>query len=364
MTLSTKAPNESTTGRCPSSKEVQTIEPTNDPEDPCVPTDVDATVTLNVLDAYVANDGSIIGIKETKFDQFRASWKKYFIIILSTTLIMAGIMYTTLSLSGINRRSAQVNRLKHIHMIAIEVSGESVFQVDDSPQSNALRWMQQQDQLIIPLAEKSRLVQRYISAVIYFSLGGPFWYHELSFINGSLHECEWNEWKVLDDNFISNPIYSRGFHCRDNQTMSDLQFYHMNLTGSIPREIGALFGLITINLGGNPNIISTIPSEIGFLKDLNHLFLFSNGLYGEIPMEIQNATNINAVILYGNSNLSDNMDPFCNIKNIKYLQADCGNGTSKTVCECCTVCCNPDTQQCCTPGTSSCFSTDPETGFQ
>ena len=365
MTVSNMAPNETTTSKGQSSTDIENIESLDEPQDSNVDTVVNANATLKVVTAYVVNDDltTITAANETKFYQWQSKSKVKIILFSSITLIIGGIIYIILFLCGVNHGSVQVNRREHVRMIAIEVSGEDAFQVDDSPQSIALKWMQEQDQLIIPISEKSLLIQRYVSSLLYFSLGGPFWYDQSSFINGTLHECEWNEWEGPEEKYITRGIYSRGFHCRDRKKISDLQFYHSNVTGSIPKEIATLSELVTINLGGNHNLIGTIPGEIGLLKELNFLYLFSNSLYGNIPKEIENASKLNAVIMYGNINLTDNMDPFCAIPNLRYMQVDCGNGTSKAVCECCTACCNPEIEQCCTLETSSCFTTKVDEGW-
>jgi Leucine-rich repeat (LRR) protein len=59
------------------------------------------------------------------------------------------------------------------------------------------------------------------------------------------------------------------------------------LTGEIPKEIGALSSLRGLNLSGN-HISGIIPEEIGNLWSLEALDLSHNGLSGPIPLSIAN----------------------------------------------------------------------------
>lgn len=59
------------------------------------------------------------------------------------------------------------------------------------------------------------------------------------------------------------------------------------LTGEIPKEIGALSCLVYLNLSGN-HISGIIPDEIGNLRSLEALDLSQNGLSGPIPWSLAN----------------------------------------------------------------------------
>uniref|UniRef100_A0A0E0L7K1 non-specific serine/threonine protein kinase n=1 Tax=Oryza punctata TaxID=4537 RepID=A0A0E0L7K1_ORYPU len=68
------------------------------------------------------------------------------------------------------------------------------------------------------------------------------------------------------------------------------------LTGEIPREIGALSALIALNLSGN-HILGSIPDEIGNLSHLEALDLSSNDLSGPIPPSITNLNSLSVLDL-------------------------------------------------------------------
>ncbi|OIW20372.1 hypothetical protein TanjilG_09532 [Lupinus angustifolius] len=67
-----------------------------------------------------------------------------------------------------------------------------------------------------------------------------------------------------------------------NGSMIFLDISYNMLSGSIPKEIGAMYYLTILNLGHN-NISGSIPEELGKVKDLNILDLSYNRLEGEIP---------------------------------------------------------------------------------
>ena len=71
------------------------------------------------------------------------------------------------------------------------------------------------------------------------------------------------------------------------------------LSGAIPTEIGNLTGLIKLQLDGNA-LSGPIPSSIGNLTSLTRLALDVNALSGEVPSSITNLTNLTNLYLGGN----------------------------------------------------------------
>ncbi|MFC1553150.1 putative Ig domain-containing protein [candidate division KSB1 bacterium] len=74
----------------------------------------------------------------------------------------------------------------------------------------------------------------------------------------------------------------------------------INLTGTMPSEIGNLTALETLYLGGN-NLIGSIPPEISTLTNLTYLGLDHNSLSGSIPPELGTLTNLVSLDLSYNS---------------------------------------------------------------
>ena len=98
------------------------------------------------------------------------------------------------------------------------------------------------------------------------------------------------------------------------------QHYHVQLTGSIPPEIGALTGLERLWLGRH--LTGPIPPELGNLSELRDLSLHENGLTGEIPSELGRLSNLESLSLSGND-LSGSIPPELAIWTI-LLDCPCG----------------------------------------
>eukprot|EP00816_Leptocylindrus_hargravesii_P006519 CAMPEP_0196806136 /NCGR_PEP_ID=MMETSP1362-20130617/6000_1 /TAXON_ID=163516 /ORGANISM="Leptocylindrus danicus, Strain CCMP1856" /LENGTH=742 /DNA_ID=CAMNT_0042179461 /DNA_START=90 /DNA_END=2318 /DNA_ORIENTATION=- len=82
--------------------------------------------------------------------------------------------------------------------------------------------------------------------------------------------------------------------------VTSLDLYENNLDGSIPTEIGYLTNLEYLNLQNN-NLIGSIPTEICYLTKLEHLILLSNSLKLSIPTEIGYLTKLEHLDLGSNS---------------------------------------------------------------
>ena len=78
---------------------------------------------------------------------------------------------------------------------------------------------------------------------------------------------------------------------------------NVGLTGSIPTEIGDCAYLSNLSLGGftvGTNIGGTIPTEIGSLTRLRLLYLRNTELTGTIPTEIGKLNRLSGIFLNGN----------------------------------------------------------------
>jgi len=88
--------------------------------------------------------------------------------------------------------------------------------------------------------------------------------------------------------------------CYNIQTTIEIDLYNDNLYGEIPDEIGQLTNLVEINLGRN-NFSGVIPESIGNLINLEKLYLHVNDFSGQIPSSIINLSNIDRIYLYENN---------------------------------------------------------------
>ncbi len=84
-----------------------------------------------------------------------------------------------------------------------------------------------------------------------------------------------------------------------NNRVTKLYLRNKNLTGSIPKELGNLSGLVYLNMIFN-NLTGEIPKELGKLSNSFELDLSYNNLNGEIPKELGNMASL--IQLYLNHN--------------------------------------------------------------
>ena len=74
----------------------------------------------------------------------------------------------------------------------------------------------------------------------------------------------------------------------------------LGLTGGIPKEIGNMTSVETLEIYDNPLLGGKIPKEIGKATAIRSLWLQNNGLVGGIPKEIGKLTNLESLYLAKN----------------------------------------------------------------
>jgi len=117
-------------------------------------------------------------------------------------------------------------------------------------------------------ASPAQMVQRYISALLYFSTNGENWnakkFEGEEWLSPE-HECEWGS-----------------LECNEDQIIKKIGLDSSNLSGTIPFEICGLPLLEVIDLDDN-NIGGSIPLNIGKCENLKVLDMDNNQLVGSIP---------------------------------------------------------------------------------
>ena len=101
----------------------------------------------------------------------------------------------------------------------------------------------------------------------------------------------------LQDNNLTGEIP------RELGSLTNLEFVNLqrnNLTGEIPRGLGGLDRLVALNLHGN-DLTGGIPHELGSLASLGQLNLNNNNLTGGIPRELGGLANLGALRLHNNN---------------------------------------------------------------
>ncbi|KAL7490391.1 hypothetical protein ACHAWT_000019, partial [Skeletonema menzelii] len=110
--------------------------------------------------------------------------------------------------------------------------------------------------------------QLYALKAFYFATNGDSWDINSGWLDSSQSECDWF-----------------GVTCDDENIVTSLDLGNNNLSGSIPTEIGLLKSLEYLYLYTH-QLTGTIPSEIGLMENLTVLDLYNNQLNGTIPSEI------------------------------------------------------------------------------
>jgi len=136
-------------------------------------------------------------------------------------------------------------------------------------------------------------LERYVLAVLYFSTAGPNWRIDLYFLDHTRSVCDWNSGAGLRDET------SRGVYCENgiplpsstnNNVLGELSVTNMNLretglTGLLPWEITLLEVLRMLDLDGN-FLLGSLPPGMAFLTELETLWVKSNSLTGELPIDL------------------------------------------------------------------------------
>lgn len=158
---------------------------------------------------------------------------------------------------------------------AAEISGWDAFNQTNSPQMKAVGWISTHDEQPVD----DLFAQRYALAVFFFSTNGLNWMNPQSWLDPTLHECDWSE----------------GISCftggSNNYIVNGLDETRNGLSGSLPAELGMLTEITSLRISKN-NIGGPIPDVIGKLSRMETLDLSSNNITGSIPDTIGEATNL------------------------------------------------------------------------
>jgi Leucine-rich repeat (LRR) protein len=86
----------------------------------------------------------------------------------------------------------------------------------------------------------------------------------------------------------------------NNASITQIHVERVNLTGTIPSNIGVLSRLVYLALAFN-RITGSLPSEISSLAKLTHLNLGANRISGSIPPELSKLQSLNLLWLDNNT---------------------------------------------------------------
>eukprot|EP00934_Nitzschia_sp_Nitz4_P002638 Nitzschia sp. Nitz4//scaffold98_size77359//56502//58924//NITZ4_005554-RA/size77359-augustus-gene-0.60-mRNA-1//-1//CDS//3329560775//2628//frame0 len=164
------------------------------------------------------------------------------------------------------------------------LSDATELSTDGTPQNLAYNWVL--DDELCPPAEG--FDQRYIAAVLGYSLVGSGSSFPSTWFDHSAHECDWY-----------------GIDCEDGTidviaiTDAITIIEGVRFQGTMPTEIGHLKEITSFRIASH-RVKGTIPTELGELTKIELLSIFENKLTGTIPTEIANLRDCVYALLYSN----------------------------------------------------------------
>jgi hypothetical protein len=165
---------------------------------------------------------------------------------------------------------------QHFGLLATAIAKMNMSQVNSDKDSNLHNDKDNHD-----------LLQYWILATLYFSLGGPNWDKDQNWLSTDhgISVCQ------EDTSWY-------GITCSENLYVHSIELMLNNLVGSIPTEIALLSSLRILNLNGG-ELSGTIPTEIGTMTNLTKVLLESTQINGTIPSELGSCPKLTDINFMG-----------------------------------------------------------------
>ena len=166
------------------------------------------------------------------------------------------------------------------------------FMDPESPQSQALAWLQEDPITLATGRSTQTVLERYALAVLYYTTAGPFW--DNPFLSRR-DVCTWNR-EVTEDlqkiettkEWIEASFW--GVVCaQDGDSIELMALAGSNLVGPLPWELILLTHLKFINLSGNA-LTGTITTRISELQRLEVIQMHHMNLTGPVPTSFSSST--------------------------------------------------------------------------
>mmetsp|Transcript_27283 Transcript_27283/g.39964 ORF Transcript_27283/g.39964 Transcript_27283/m.39964 type:complete len:409 (+) Transcript_27283:78-1304(+) len=238
-----------------------------------------------------------------------------------------------------NSHSRSKSRCEEIRKVVSSVSTSESLDDTSSSQNRALEWLCFHDGSELPSNEQQEITQRYILAVLYYSLGGSDWTVDCDFLSAA-HVCDWFDIAKDDKNTVMGVT-----DCNEDLKVTTIILHWNNMRGTLPDEVQFLTSLENFGLVGGP-LHGTIPEGIGNLVNLKNINFMENRLSGTVPESLSKLINLEYVTFSINENLTGDLDFLCPLENTIF-QADCGGADPKISCSCCHLCCATTEHECC-----------------
>jgi len=216
-------------------------------------------VALAGTDFGSIDDSTFSDISVDKYKGFRSCITSTFmIIILLYAAHYSGLNFGFVTDFISDRKSEIMQSLKNS-------LGDEITEDINLPQGEALTWIMNEDRAIISDVE---LIERYVIALVYFSLDGPYWLNKDRWLSKD-PICDWNG---ITCSLASDGIYH----------ISKIELVSNDLQGKIPNEISKLSYLQELMLNGN-YIEGSLPKSLSEISQLQKIDLFDNYITGKIP---------------------------------------------------------------------------------
>jgi len=167
-------------------------------------------------------------------------------------------------------------------------TSRSTFDDDTSIQFKALQWLHGNENLQFYSDKKK--ITRWALAVFYYATNGDQWNIRTNWLS-DLDECTW---------------YTAGNTpaCNDDKEFSNLELRSNGATGTIPPELGLMSDFLEVlnvrGVASGSQLAGSLPTELGFLTELQELTLESNAMTGSLPSEMIEMSRLETLNLASN----------------------------------------------------------------
>jgi len=141
---------------------------------------------------------------------------------------------------------------------------------------------------------QARLLQRYALVVLHYTTNRTAWTWTNAVDEPHLipHDGYWMS--------LRDECTWYGVTCNTGGTIRGLELGFLELQGILPRELGLLSQLRTLDLHGNELQGVLPPKALSQWPKLEYLYLQMNGLFGALQREVQELTSLTEMRLFGN----------------------------------------------------------------
>ena len=169
------------------------------------------------------------------------------------------------------------SRILKLRAILEPISGTKSLSDPTSDHYKVLQWMAQSDPnpQDIDNTDPIYIVQKYVLILLFVSLNGNNWKDNIGWL-GETSFCSWD-----------------GISCDSGDLVEAIDLGGRYCVGGLATEIGALNTTIKIlNLGNNPELSGTVPTELAALTALASLDLSYCQFTGSLPLEISRLSHL------------------------------------------------------------------------